>query len=325
MGLPKEDEATEQRPCTVHAYPWAEANLISFVTHPGVGRVLCVGGGLTGGVKETLSGAGYEVGALPLSIANSSLPQAASTFLPDLIYVDLSEDEATALDVLGEFAADPRTQDLPVVALVALDAQELVIDDAYTRSGCDFFRVGHSSVELLARTNLLVRMARPANQLVAHRASPLPRAEAANDPGGGVDLLDGATGLYSPSYFMHRLPTEVSRARRYDRELSVIAIRCPAAHGDEATTVKIAGILRQHVRGPDVASQLEPDVFALLLPEAAPERLDTLRSRIRRELDDAELPHGFGVTGLDRDNTSSPAGLLNQAIELADVELSKAQ
>lgn len=324
MGLPKEeDESVDERSATVSAYPWAEANLISFVTHPGVGRVLCVGGGLTDGVKEVLSRAGYEVGALPLALETGSVPQAASTFLPDLIYVDISADASTALDVLGEFAMDPRTQDLPVVALVPQSADELLIDDAYTRSGCDFFRVGHSSVELLARTNLLVRMARPANQLVAHRGSPLPRAAAANDPGTGVDLIDGATGLYSPSYFMHRLPTEVSRARRYDRDLSVIAIRCPAAHGDEKTTVQISAILRQHVRGPDVASHLEPDMFAVLLPEAAPERLDALRSRIRMELDEAELRHGFGVTGLDRDKTSSPAGLLHQAVELADVELSR--
>ncbi|MEE9386640.1 MAG: diguanylate cyclase [Nannocystaceae bacterium] len=324
MGSSTNREAPSDRPSSVRTYPWENADLISFVTHPGVGRVLCVGSGLTSGVREILSRASYEVGDLPISIEVGRLPQAASTFLPDLIYVDLSANAEAGLEALSALAQDPRTEELPLVGLLLEEADELLIDDAYTRSGCDFFRVAHTTVELLARTHLLVRMSRPANQLVPSQYLAPPRATAANDPGTGVDLEDPVTGLYSPSYFIHRLPTEISRARRYSRELCLVVLRCPAAQNDEAVSVQVASILRKHMRAPDVGAQLDSDVFAILLPEALHDGLEALRARIRRDLNSVNLKHGFGVTALDREHTASPVALLNLARDQADRDLERA-
>ena len=49
----------------------------------------------------------------------------------------------------------PRVRAL--VALLPADADTQVVDQAYSRSGCDFFRLGATDIELLARTRLLVR------------------------------------------------------------------------------------------------------------------------------------------------------------------------
>ena len=281
----------------------ARDELTSFVTHPGVGRILslCPHDHRPRAVEHLLEKAGYRIGRLPITSDPQDLPEAAGTFQPDLIFVMMAQPEAHCLAVLETLAVDPRTQAAPVVTLLAHDAPTSIINEAYSRAGCDFFRLGSTDVELLARTHLLVRLARANAQghpiALHHR----PVAQAANDTPAGerLDLYDLVTGTYSKTYFMHRLPIEISRSRRYHRALALMAVRVPKASEAPEHAVAAARIIRERVRTVDLVARLDDGLFLVLLPETALANTAGLCERMERDFLESGWACGVGAAGLD--------------------------
>lgn len=299
--------------------------LASFITHPGTGRVLCIGGGYGEEIQQTLVEAHYQVARLGYAARPTALPTAVATYLPDVVYAVVEDGDEAILSSLELLTQDRRTDGTPLIAVVNEDAPEALIDELYTRTGCDFFRVGTTSTELLARTHLLCRMSRPTKLLVPNleEASGRPVARAANDPAPPDAFRDAATRLYTASYFEHRMPMEVARARRYDRPLAIVAARVPAAAGDEALAIKVAGLLRRSLRSPDVPARMEADLFVAMLPEADVADLTSLLDRLGQGL--AEVcDFGLGVAGLDDSRESggyTPREMVTVARMAADAIL----
>lgn len=308
--------------------PWNDAQLAAFVVRPGEGRVLCIGGETAHTVETQLNEAQYEVGYLDQEQEGEELIAAAASFLPDLIYLAMEQDLQHGLDALEALSTDSRTKNVPLLALLPKDADAQVIQEAFSRTACDFFRLGQTRVELLARTHLLVRLSK-SKQADASTRSPGYKskssfnANAANQPANGrVDLKDDATELFSVGYFFHRLPTEVSRARRYKRALSLLALRCPDAKHNEATADRLATVLKKHLRDCDISARLEADLFVSLLPETSSDRLEALEARIERDFDRANLKVYRGRAGLDRQGKGcSPQEMVDRARSLADNHL----
>lgn len=305
--------------------------LASFITHPGTGRVLCIGGGYGEEIEQILSEAHYHVARLGYGLRPTALPTAVATFLPDVVYAVVDSADEAVLDALELLTQDRRTEGTPIIAVVDADAPETLVDELYSRAGCDFFRVGTTRTELLARTHLLCKLARPTHLLIPHvgdgamaEAAGRPVARAANDPAPPDHFRDAATGLYTASYFEHRMPMEVARARRYERPLAIVAARIPAAGTDAAMAVKVAGLMRRSLRSPDVPARLEGDLFVAMLPEADVADLTGLLDRLGQGL--AELGEfGLGVAGLDEsreDGGYSPRELVTVARRAADQILS---
>lgn len=295
---------------------WSADELESMTSLRGSGRVLSIGvASPKHPVDDCLRQAGYRVGRLPITRESSHLPLAAASFQPDVVYVALSEPIEPCLDALEALAGDPRTAELPLVALIPTDVDESVITEAYSRSGCDFLRLGSSHVELLARTHLLVRLSARAT---GNGAPPLtlPTAEAANDAAGiRLDLRDASTGVYSPTYFRHRLQQEVARAYRYQRPLTLIAVHCPAARRDDVAA-KIASLLASACRNVDLVARIEPDLFAVLLPETMLEGADIVVARVQADAAAAGSPCTVGTAALGvpgDDGAYSAASLLRLA------------
>lgn len=295
--------------------PWQEADIASFITHPGLGRVLCIGSEVATAVETQLQDAQYQVGHLGGDMHLENLVHAATTFLPDVIYLALDEPHFQSLDALDALASDARTQSIPLLALVSEQAPASLIEEAYSRTGCDFFRVSQTRVELLARTHLLVRLTRSTNRSSRQDSHSNSEMTAANDPTTGrIDLRDPASGLFSAEYFFHRMPTEIARARRYRRALSVLAIRCPEAKYSASSAIQLATTLNQHVRESDICSRVEPDLFVCLLPEVSSDGIDSLENRISASLSRLGLACGFGRAGLDGHHRGgSPQDLLERA------------
>ncbi len=289
----------------------------------GSGRVLRVRvGHANDAVDRCLRQAGYRVGRLAVTRESSHLPQAAASFLPDVVYVSLDDPMGACIDALETLSADPRTCDLPIVALLPRTIPDAVIEEAYARSGCDFLRLGGSHVELLARTHLLVRLSTTALGLGHEPMGPPVLDEAANDDAAGtrLDLRDPATGVYSVMYFRHRLQQEVARAHRYQRPLSLLAVRCPAAK-DDAAAARLAAVLGDACRNVDLVARLEPDLFAVLLPETELDRCGPVIERIGIEAGDAGMPAVVGSSGLGApgdDGAYSAGSLLRLACSRAD-------
>lgn len=279
----------------------------------GTGRVLTVRvGSSSDAVDRCLRQAGYRVGRIAVTRESSHLPQAAASFLPDVIYVSIDEPTDACIDALEALACDPRTCDLPIVALLPRSVDDAVIEEAYARSGCDFLRLGGSHVELLARTHLLVRLSTRALGLGASAALVPPRLEVANDASGiRLDLRDSATGVYSATYFRHRLQQECARAHRYQRPLTLLAVQCPAAAKDDGAS-RLASVLGDACRNVDLVARLEPDLFAVLLPETDVERCTPVVERILADARSEGLECHVGRAGLGSggDDAAYSAGSL---------------
>lgn len=300
---------------------WSPDELDEMSSLRGSGRVLTVRVGREADpVDRCLRQAGYRVGRVPVTRESSHLPQAAASFQPDVIYVELDAPTDACIDALEALACDPRTSQLPLVALVRAEVPDAVIEEAYTRSGCDFLRTGGSHVELLARTHLLVRLSTRALGLGVSALGPPPVAEAANDDTSGtrLDLRDSATGVYSATYFRHRLQQEVARAHRYGRPLTLLAVRCPMAVRDEVAG-RLARLLGDACRNVDLVARIDPDLFAVLLPETELGSSAAVAERIVADAGGIACRIGSaGLGGAGDDGAYSAGSLLRLACARAD-------
>jgi PleD family two-component response regulator len=301
---------------------WTPQEIASFLAHPGNGRILTVRPGAHSDsvVEACLRSAGYCLGRLPITRDTSNLPQAAATFNPDVIYVTLVQPLQTCLSALEELARDPKTRSTPIVALVSEQTPTSVIEEAYSRAGCDFFRMGCTQVELLARTHLLTRLARMhLRDGKPFHEPPLP--EAANTPLGQRLELRDVTGVYSSTYLRHRLPLEIARAHRYQRSLSLFALRSKAAAADGMAATKIARVIAENCRDVDIVARLEPDLFVVLLPETSEIGLHAFSKRTGLWLANSGIAHSCGgaaLGGAGKDAIYSAAALLERACRRAD-------
>ncbi len=116
---------------------------------------------------------------------------------------------------------------------------------------------------------------------------------------------DALTGLLNHRSFHERLRSEVSRAMRHERELSLVVIdvdsfkRINDEAGHEAgdrVLSSIAGLLGRSARAGDVVARIGGDEFALLLPETS--RMDAylVAEAARQLVSSTELADGVHVT-----------------------------
>jgi diguanylate cyclase (GGDEF)-like protein len=101
---------------------------------------------------------------------------------------------------------------------------------------------------------------------------------------------DSLTDLYNHRYFQERLSSELSRADRYHRSLSIIMLdidhfkNLNDTHGHpvgDTTLQQVARILASESRDIDIVSRYGGEEFALILPEATAEDAITLAERLR--------------------------------------------
>lgn len=109
--------------------------------------------------------------------------------------------------------------------------------------------------------------------------------------------VDAATGLATSRYFQEIGYQEVSRAKRYGKELSLILLRLDGLeraiqdHGRGAGEELLAGVAAcgtQVVRNLDIFGRLEDDLLGVLLPETGQEGASAMAGRLRAVVDGAE-------------------------------------
>jgi diguanylate cyclase (GGDEF)-like protein len=112
---------------------------------------------------------------------------------------------------------------------------------------------------------------------------------------------DALTGLYNHRYFYHLLDTEVKRARRYGRALSLIMLdidhfkqfndRYGHLAGDEALRC-LALILRKNSRRVDTVARYGGEEFAIILPETDLAQAAVQAERLRAAAAEQQWPEG---------------------------------
>jgi diguanylate cyclase (GGDEF)-like protein len=130
-----------------------------------------------------------------------------------------------------------------------------------------------------------------------------------------LSVTDPLTGLLNRRYLQERLVEELNRSKRYRQPVALLMIdvdRFKAYNdnfghlaGDEALK-KVASILKENLRGADVAARFGGEEFAVLLPQTTAEEAQQIAERIRRQIERSEFPHrsvtvSIGLAGASED------------------------
>jgi diguanylate cyclase (GGDEF)-like protein len=108
-----------------------------------------------------------------------------------------------------------------------------------------------------------------------------------------LTLIDDHTGLYNARHLHRALEAEVARARRFDRELSLVFLdldhfKCVNdAYGHQAGSAllrEVGAVMRAHLRAIDVPVRYGGDEFVAILPEAGREQARTVAERLHRAI-----------------------------------------
>lgn len=115
-----------------------------------------------------------------------------------------------------------------------------------------------------------------------------------------LSVTDSLTGLLNRRYLQSRLVEELNRSKRYHFPMSLLMIDVDRfksyndayGHlaGDEALRI-VAGILKENLRGADVAARFGGEEFAVLLPQTSLEEAAQIAERIRRQVERSPFPH----------------------------------
>jgi diguanylate cyclase (GGDEF)-like protein/putative nucleotidyltransferase with HDIG domain len=163
--------------------------------------------------------------------------------------------------------------------------------------------------------------------VVVHRSLSVPQLQA-------EARVDAKTGLYNARYFATTLATEIARASRFERPMSLIMadldllrdINNSYGHlAGDAVLKGIAEIFHQELRHYDVPARFGGEEFSILLPETPPEQAMEIAERIRRavaerefEVETAAEPIratvSLGVAGFPKDGLDA-----NELIHQADL------
>jgi diguanylate cyclase (GGDEF)-like protein len=110
--------------------------------------------------------------------------------------------------------------------------------------------------------------------------------------------MDVKTGLWNAKYFMKALDSEMSRAQRFGRPLTVVMAdldflrNINNAYGHLAGDAVLSGsaqILKKHFREYDVVARFGGEEFAVLMPETTPVEAFSRIESIRLAIQDAEF------------------------------------
>ena len=141
-----------------------------------------------------------------------------------------------------------------------------------------------------------------------------------------LSITDALTGLLNRRYIEERLAEEINRSGRSSDPLSVLLLdvdefksyndRFGHPAGDEALRM-VGTILKETVRGADVAARYGGEEFAILLPETASSEAKVIAERIRSRVEQTEFPHrkvtvSIGVATYS-DGLSNGADLISAA------------
>ncbi|WP_202844719.1 GGDEF domain-containing protein [Luteimonas saliphila] len=196
-----------------------------------------------------------------------------------------------------------RVNDLPVEEATLVDGDHIVI--------------GESLLKFIGQSNVEARYHEEIYQLATH---------------------DALTDLCNRRHFMEILDKEIARALRHDRALALCIVDVDLfkpvndtyGHiaGDEVLR-HIAAIVRQHVRGEDIAARIGGEEFAVLLPEGGSAAAQALAERLRAAVAEATFSAGgvpqritvsVGVASL-----ALPGGTRSLLLAAADAALYRAK
>lgn len=219
------------------------------------------------------------------------------------------------------FTEELRTRGIDDTYVIMLTMRESSLD--YERGY--FAGVDDYLTKKLPDAELFARVHAAFNTLALRRTLKETRAQLA--AGGQTDSESGA---FSVPETLQRLHSEVRRAQRYGRMLSVMTISArtadPSVSVDAAELRNITQILQNTIRTHidwvgRATDATNPPVFAVVLPEASPVDGPAIKERLRSALskDAPALSFDFGLASLERGGAEGKQVEAQELLGVADL------
>lgn len=141
-----------------------------------------------------------------------------------------------------------------------------------------------------------------------------------------LSVTDPLTGLLNRRYLEERIAEEIVRSKRHRFSVSLMMLdvdefksyndRYGHPAGDIALRI-VGDILKESLRGADVAARYGGEEFAILLPQTAAEEAAQIAERIRKQVERSEFPNrqvtiSIGIANLSKE-VDSPRDLISAA------------
>lgn len=211
---------------------------------------------------------------------------------PDLILLDYLMRDLDGVDFLKQLRDVPALDDVPVLMITSHQDRQ-ACHQALREGASDFVYTPVDQFELEVRVRNLLRQRM--RTLALNQISARWRVLA---------TLDDLTGVYNRRTFLDRLGTEIARAQRYQRALSLIMLDADHfkrvndqyghAAGDQVLKALI-GLCLQDIRQVDFIGRLGGEEFAIGLPETALSGAESAAERLRLAVETALVPMDGGT------------------------------
>jgi diguanylate cyclase (GGDEF)-like protein len=149
-----------------------------------------------------------------------------------------------------------------------------------------------------------------------------------------LSITDPLTGLLNRRYIEKRLSEEINRSDRSGAPVTFMMLdvdefksyndRYGHPAGDEALEV-IGHVLRENLRGADVAARYGGEEFSVLLPETSVEEAEAIAERIRRHVEVTKFPKRKVTVSIGIAPLGGNIGTVKELVSAADVALYEAK
>lgn len=149
-----------------------------------------------------------------------------------------------------------------------------------------------------------------------------------------LSVTDPLTGLLNRRYLEERISEEINRSGRTGEPLSVLMLdvdefksyndRFGHPAGDEALRI-VGSVLRENLRGADVAVRYGGEEFSVLLPGANAEEAEAIAQRIRMHIERTEFPKRRVTVSIGVATRANEENAIDDLISAADSALLRAK
>ncbi|MGI1678718.1 MAG: diguanylate cyclase [Cellvibrionaceae bacterium] len=223
---------------------------------------------------------------------------------PDIILLDLNMPILNGMETLRKLKSELATSSIPVIMLTCDDDKKSIVE-AMDIGAHDYVNKPMNYSILSARMRSALRLRESQRQL-----------SVANQNLAKIAYKDPLTDTYNRRYFSSRATSEFNKARRYNRQFSVIMLDVDNfkslndmyghAMGDTAL-VELAEMCKTHIRTEDFIGRMGGEEFCICCPETHIEGATNLAERMRLSILNHKFIHAenscsctvsFGVTEL---------------------------
>ena len=201
---------------------------------------------------------------------------------PDVILLDVMMPDMDGYEVCSRLKADPRTHDIPVIFISAMNEVE---DEArgLEVGGLDYITKPINPAIVKARVRIHLELKRQRDILQR------------------ISMIDGLTGIANRRRFDEALEREWRRCHRSDSPLSLILVDVDFfknyndhyGHlaGDECLKKVAAAMADQNRRAADIVARFGGEEFACLLPDTGADAAHAMAVRLGEAVAALAIPH----------------------------------